>query len=99
MKKMDAVDVMKIVLGVARDVKALDLSAGFPVGGIILALALKEYYGPEALTGEGRVRIDGEEIDILNARIAERARYEHEAYRAHLRENGAAAPEAEWAFN
>ena len=51
MKKMDAADVVKFAKWVALDVRGLDISAGFPVGAIILAPALKEYCGDEALTG------------------------------------------------
>ena len=59
MENTEFVDVGKRIEDLNTEMRGLDVAAVFPLGGIILASTLKRYLSPEAVEGDGEVRVDG----------------------------------------
>ena len=95
MENIERIDVGKKVDELNLDMRALDAAAVWPIGGIILGLALKRYLAPEALTGPGDIVIDGEKIEVLLERLEERIVRDRAGFDEWIKENPGALEE-EW---
>jgi hypothetical protein len=89
----ERIDVGEIPDDINRNMRALDAAAVWPIGGITLGLALKSYLAPEALTGEGKIVIDGEKIEVLLERLEERIVRDRAGFDEWIKENPGALEE------
>jgi hypothetical protein len=87
MENTEFVDVGKRIEELNTEMRSLDLAAVFPLGGIILARTLKRYLSPEAVEGDGEVRVDGETVEALCERLGERIVRDREGFDEWIKEH------------